>query len=211
MSTAIHRGRRGAGAALGVAAFGVAVVVLVAGCSGGPKNTGAKGTASSMSSAAAASTSAAAPANFEQYLACLRQHGVNVPSASARPSSSGSRRPRPSGSFSRPPGGFRGGFGGGFLGSATADPSVQAAMQACASLRPSGGFGPGGQRTISATTFAAFKSCMGDNGVTISQSDPQTALRLLNRDDAKTAAALKTCQVILGSRQPSQSAAASLG
>jgi hypothetical protein len=39
---------------------------------------------------------------------------------------------------------------------------------------------------------------MSDNGVTITQTDPQTALRDLNRADAKTAAALKVCQPILG-------------
>jgi hypothetical protein len=73
-------------------------------------------------------------------------------------------------------------------------------MQACASLRPQGGFGGpgGGGRTISATTFAAFKSCMSDNGITITQTDPQAALRGLDRSDAQVAAALKVCQPILG-------------
>lgn len=92
---------------------------------------------------------------------------------------------------------------GGFLRSA--DPSVRAAMQACESLAPQGGFGFGagfgggrGSGAISATTFAAFKSCMSDNGVTITQTDPQQALRSLNRTDAKTAAALKVCDPILG-------------
>lgn len=101
----------------------------------------------------------------------------------------------------RPSGAPRsGGPGGrfGFLGSA--DPSTRAAIQACQSLAPQGGFGfgRGGDATISATTFAAFKSCMSDNGVTISQTDPQQALRSLNRSDAKTAAALKVCDPILG-------------
>ena len=72
-------------------------------------------------------------------------------------------------------------------------------MQACASLRPQGGFGGfGGRRQISATTFAAFKSCMTDNGVTITATDPQQGIRGLNRSDPKTAAALKVCQPILG-------------
>ena len=74
-------------------------------------------------------------------------------------------------------------------------------MQACQSLAPQGGFGGGfgrGGATISAATFAAFKSCMSDNGVTITQTDPQQALRSLNRSDAKTAAALRVCNAILG-------------
>jgi hypothetical protein len=78
-------------------------------------------------------------------------------------------------------------------------------MQACQSLAPQGGFGAGfgggsarGGGAISATTFAAFKSCMSDNGVTITATDPQQALRSLDRSDAKTAAALKVCDPILG-------------
>jgi hypothetical protein len=87
-------------------------------------------------------------------------------------------------------------------------------MQACQSLAPQGGFGggagggsgggyPRGGGAISATTFAAFKSCMSDNGVSITATDPQAALRSLDRSDAKTAAALKVCDPILG--QPTAS------
>jgi hypothetical protein len=39
---------------------------------------------------------------------------------------------------------------------------------------------------------------MSDNGVTITVTNPQQALQGLNRSDAKTAAALKVCQPILG-------------
>ena len=39
---------------------------------------------------------------------------------------------------------------------------------------------------------------MSDHGVTITSTDPQTAVRSLDRTDAKTAAALKICQLILG-------------
>ena len=91
----------------------------------------------------------------------------------------------------RGPGGF------GFGPDASANPSFAAAIQACASLRPSGGVGGAG-RTISAATLAAFVSCMSDNGVSISGTDPQAVLRGLNRNDAKTAAALKVCQPMLG-------------
>lgn len=199
----IPRGRRGVGAALGTTAFGCALALLMSGCSGGTKNAAATGSSTSASVTASTSNSAAR-ADLQQYSACLQQHGLTLPSV--RPDASFSRRPRPSGSarprgtFSRPPGGF-----GGFLGSA--DPSAQAALQACASLRPQGAFGgPGaGGRTISATTFAAFKSCMSDNGVTIAQTDAQAALRGLDRSDAKVAAALKICQPILGRSTPTPS------
>jgi hypothetical protein len=82
----------------------------------------------------------------------------------------------------------------------TADPSFQAAQQACASLAPQGGFGRGADGGISATTFTAFVSCMKDNGVTITATNPQQGLRSINRSDAKTAAALRICQPILGQR-----------
>ena len=39
---------------------------------------------------------------------------------------------------------------------------------------------------------------MSDNGVPVSGTDAQAVLRGLNRSDAKTAAALKVCQPVLG-------------
>ena len=193
---------------LSVAVGGVVFALLVSACGGGTSkaaSTASSTPAVSPSVSAAPSSGGASPnargtADFAAYTACLAQHGVTVPSVS--------RGPRPSGSFSRPPGGFSrppgasggpGGGGGGFGGfGGSADPSTAAARAACASLLPTGAFGGGGGRTISATTFAAFKSCMSDNGVTITVTDPTQAVRSLNRSDAKTAAALKICQPILG-------------
>ncbi|MGH8889694.1 MAG: hypothetical protein ACRDV3_08015 [Acidothermaceae bacterium] len=236
MTRASERGRLKVGAAMGVTAIAGAIAILVAGCSGGTSSNNNAATTAAAATSRTAATSAApksagarnGPADFQAYTTCLSQHGVQVPTFSARAFPSGSRRPRPSGSFvrptgsfSRPPGGFGGAGGGfgGFLGSATADPATQAALKACASLLPQGGFGRGGPNgqggqggAISATTFAAFKSCMSDNGVTIAATDPQTGLRALNRADPKTAAALKVCQPIIaaaGSAGGSVSAAPS--
>jgi hypothetical protein len=207
---------------LAVTAGLVGVAVLVAACGGSTKASSASSTTPAASPAASATPSAApgsaagsaAPggrngAAFAAYTACLAQHGVTVPSFSAGA--------RPSGTFSRPPGGFSrapgasrgpGGGGGGFGGFGSPNPSTSAARAACASLLPAGAFGPG-SRTISATTFAAFKSCMSDNGVTITSTDPQTAMRGLDRTDAKTAAALKICQPILGQGAGGSAAAGS--
>ncbi len=188
----------------------VGVAVLVAACGGGSTKASSTGsTTPAVSPAVSATPSPAASAAgtagpgdrngaaFEAYRACLQQHGVTLPSFSpgARPSGSFSRPP---GGFSRPPGASRGpgGDGGGFGGFGSPNPSTSAAQAACASLAPAGGFGGGA--TISATTFAAFKSCMSDHGVTITSTDPQAAIRGLDRTDAKTAAALKLCQPILG-------------
>ena len=193
---------------LAVTAGTACVAVLVAACGGGSsKASSTASTTPAVSPAVSATPSAAASAAgsagpggrngaaFAAYTACLAQHGVTVPSfsAGARPSGSFSRPP---GGFSRPPGASRGPGGGGFGGFGSPDPSTSAARAACASLLPAGAVA--GNRTISATTFAAFKSCMSDNGVTITSTDPQTAVRGLDRTDAKTAAALKICQPILG-------------
>ena len=190
-----------------IAAGTIAGVLVLAGCGGGGSKTAATGsTTPAASPSVSAATSSAGgsdrPRNtaaIAAYTACLQQHGVTLPSFS--------RGARPSGGFSPPPGGFSrppgasgapgdgrafGGFGG------SADPSTAAARAACASLLPAGGFGGGRGAAISATTFAAFKSCMADKGVTITVTDPQQALRALDRTVAATAAALKVCQPILG-------------
>jgi len=118
------------------------------------------------------------------YLACLRQHGVNVPTArpTAQPTA------RPSGGFASP------------------NPAMQAARTACASLRPKGfgGFG-GGQF---AAAFQAFRTCMSAQGEPIPTptarptARPTTApspgvdrfLGGLNASSPKVAAALKVCE-----------------
>jgi hypothetical protein len=128
---------------------------------------------------AAASASANPSPGASAYLTCLRQHGVNVPATrpSARPSA-------------RPSGGF------------TANPAMQKARQACASLRPAGGFG-GGQFTAA---FQAFRSCMAAHGETIPTTRPTAPpttppspgadrfLGGLNASAPKVAAAVKACQ-----------------
>jgi hypothetical protein len=194
---------------------GLALALALGACSGGSKTKTAAASAPASAPVASATPAAssggstgrggAAAAGFQQYLTCLRSKGVPIASFSGRPGGAGSRAPGAGGSFSRPPGGFgsrapgAGGGLGGLGALASTNPSDAAAIQACASLRPTGGFGAaGGRTTISAATFAAFTSCMSDNGVTVTGTNPQTAIRALNRSDAKTAAALKICQAILG-------------
>ncbi|MDQ1484376.1 MAG: hypothetical protein QOJ62_69 [Actinomycetota bacterium] len=189
-----------------LAGTGLACIALsfaVAACGGAKSQTAAATTPTTAASSAPAPASASASgtasaaqraAGLAAYSACLQQHGVTLPSG--RPSG------RPSGNGSAPPSGGPGGGPGGFGGLNSADPSTAAAQQACASLRPQGGFGGGGAGgTISAATFAAFKSCMSDKGVTVTVTDPQQALRSLDRNDAKTAAALKVCQPIIAQAQ----------
>ena len=147
------------------------------------------GTAASPAASATASPGSGA----SSYLTCLRQHGVTIPSA--RPTARPKARPT-----ARPSGGF-----------GAANPAFQKARQACASLRPSGGFGgfgAGGGRF--ATALKAFRSCMASHGETIPSTRPTPAptvaptaapspgtdrfLNGLNPASPGVAAALKACQ-----------------
>ncbi|MFI9274986.1 hypothetical protein ACIGXM_30385 [Kitasatospora sp. NPDC052896] len=165
----------------GAAALLVSGALLLTGCSS---------SGSSSSTAASSSPTAAASGSRGQamaaYTSCLQQHGVTMPTG------------RPSGHPSGAPGG---GYGGGFAGSSP-DPARQAAMQACASLRPQGG-GRGGNFNSSA--MAAFTSCLKDHGVTI----PATGgMKALNTADPTTAAAYKTCAPLMPARPSGQPSAA---
>jgi hypothetical protein len=129
----------------------------------------------------AASGSASPSPNASSYLTCLRQHGASIPTVrpTARPTAF------PSGGFGAP------------------NPAMRKARQACASLRPKGGFGGGGRFSAA---FQAFRSCMASHGETIPTTRPTAPptpapspsadrfLNGLNPSNPKVAAALKACQ-----------------
>jgi hypothetical protein len=179
----------------GAAVAGLVVAgSLLAACGGGGSSSGGStpvGAAASASSTGGAGSNAA-------YRACLSQHGVTLPSRSPG-------QGRPSGGASN--GGGFGGFGGG--GGFSTSPQMQAAMQACASLRPTGGAFPGGR---GGTALAAFRNCMAQQGVTIPTTRPTARptasstngsrfyLGGLDPNDPKVAAALKVCSPLLPSR-----------
>jgi hypothetical protein len=128
----------------------------------------------------AATTSASPSPGASAYFACLRQHGVTVPTArpTARPTAF------PSGGFA-------------------ANPATAKAREACASLRPAGGFGGSGRF---GQAFEAFRSCMADHGEPIPTTRPTAPptsapspgtdrfLNGLDPSNPKVAAALKACQ-----------------
>jgi hypothetical protein len=180
--------------AAAVAGAIVAGAVLAA-CGGG------SGTSGSTPAAAAASPTSTSN-NAAAYRTCLEQHGVTLPSRAPG-------QGRPSGGTGGGGGGFFGGGGGGF----SASPQMQAAMQACASLRPAGG-GFGGRGGAALT---AFRNCMSQQGVVIPTTRPTafpTApasggsryLGGLDPNDPKVAAALKICSPLLPTRSASPSA-----
>jgi hypothetical protein len=159
-----------------------AIAVTAVACGGGGKPAGAapNGAASNGQS------------GFQAYTTCLRQHGVNLPSRSPRPSGAA----RPSGAPSmrptaRPSGGPGRGFGD--QPPAGVDPKTwQDAQQACAPLRPSGG------PSRDNGAFTAFRNCMADHGVTFSGRPDQ-----LSTADPKVAAALKICEPLRPTGRPS--------
>jgi len=129
-----------------------------------------------------APSNAAARSNAEQlalkFAQCMRQHGVNV----SDPSGNGGVRIQSTGA---PPGSSSPGSGagssagtgttsGGQNGSGpAADPTVQAAMDACKQYRPDGGrsSGPPSQQMVDAAT--KFAQCMRDHGIPM--QDPQVS------------------------------------
>ncbi len=191
----LHRSRTRAGhpgrfvSLVAPVALGCGIATLTAGC-------GLIG-----SSNASAPSASSASSGRTAYLNCLRQHGVNLPTARPTPGS--------------------GGFGGGGFGGG-GNSAFGQARQACASLRPSGGFGGGGfgggfGGGAFASAIEAFRSCMSSHGVTIPTtrptapptsapptSAPSGADRFLNGLDPtnpKVAAALSACQSKLPSLQ----------
>jgi len=163
----------------------LAAALVLSGCGGG--------SAGSTSSASATGTTSAGLSAFQT---CLKQHGVTIRPGqfnSARPPASftptafptGSTRPRPS-------------FSGSFAGTGSA------AFKACAKFAPAG-FGGGFGRTISASALAAFKSCLSQNGVKVTGTTAPAILAELRNATGKTAAAVRTCRVLIQPTAPSPS------
>jgi hypothetical protein len=180
----------------------VACLALV-GCGGGgtasssssaSSNVGASSSSSASSNAGASSSAGATQsAGLSAFQTCLKAHGVKIrPRASFSPGASFSPRAFPSGSgfpTAFPSGGFVGGFGGQGTG------ANSAAFKACQKYAPTG-FRFGGGGTINASAIAAFKSCMSQNGVTVTTTN-FASLAKLARSSKKAAAALNTCRVLL--------------
>ena len=168
-------------------ALAVGMLLAVAAC-GGSSGSAAGSTTSTTTSAAGGSRNAA-------FSACLKQHGVTLPAGGIGPSGP----PGQGTPGSRPAGGFGSG------GPAISIPGVsaqqlQAAMSACGSKLPSGGFGGGAGNS---QALQAYLSCLKDHGVTVPTSTSGTTPRgqgsVLGavRSQPKFAAANKVCQALL--------------
>ena len=169
---------------IGAALPALAATLVLAGCGGSSSNAGATSTAN-------AAGTATASARLSAFQACLKQHGVTVrpgqfsarPHASFSPSAFPTRSPRPRPSFAG---------------------RDSAAFKACAKYAPAG-FGAGFGRAISSSALAAFKSCLGQNGVKVTGSTAGAVLAELRNSTGKTAAAVRTCRVLLQPAAPTPS------
>jgi hypothetical protein len=170
------------GALIRAALPALAGALVLAGCGSG---------GSGSAAAAGASASSTASARLSAFETCLKQHGVTV-----RPGQFGTR---PRASFS--PGAFPSGSPrpSGFAG------RNSAAFKACAKYAPTG-FGRGFNRVISSSALAAFKSCLRANGVKVTGSSAGAILSQLRNSTGKTAAAVRTCRVLLQPAAPTPSA-----
>jgi hypothetical protein len=174
-------------------AAGVLALVALLGACGTSKPAASAPASADTASADQTTTTAAGNAAYRD---CLSQHGVTLPSFRSPPSTP----PDSSPSDSTPPAsGPRGSFPGGPNGSA--DPATQAALQACASLRPQGNGNGFGNRAANSQAFQAYYSCLKDNGVdvpdTTAASGPPPSI---DRSSPAFAAANAKCQVLLPQR-----------
>ena len=94
-----------------------------------------------------------------------------------------------------------GGPGGGPFTSILADPANKAAVDACASLQPQGGFGGGGNGQRGGQAFQAYLSCLKDNGVDVATTVAGGPPASIDRSAPAYAAANTKCQVLLPQRQ----------
>jgi hypothetical protein len=182
--------------ALGAAVAMAAVAMGVAACGG--KGDGTDGTATGGNNGN----------GFQAYISCLSEHGVTLPQ---QPGNRPTDQPRPN--PSRSPGGQGGngqggtgqggtGQGGGFPGGGglfgeqapqgVDQTTWDAARTACESVRPTAGpGGQGGPGGFDNSAFTAYRNCLSDHGVTMSQGPGD-----LTTADPKVAAAVKACEAL---------------
>ncbi|MGH9016854.1 MAG: hypothetical protein ACRDY1_03815 [Acidimicrobiales bacterium] len=152
------------------------------------------------SGAGAGSGASTGEASFAAYSACLKQHGVTLPSFGRGGGTGGARTggERPP-SFTPGSGSFPGGgFGGGFRD----NPKFKAAQTACKKLQPKGGFGgfggAGRGGGFNSTAFAAYRNCLKLHGVTLPTGRPtgsagSTPSTTFNTSSPTVQAAMAAC------------------
>jgi hypothetical protein len=153
-----HKRSRG----LATLAILATVAVCVAACG--------SSSSSSSSSSSTAAASAGGTRTRAKLAACLKQHGVTLPSRPA-----GGRPPAGGGSgYGPPPGGGAGFFGGGGRGRAggrAGNPKFRAAFQACGATAGFRGRAGGGRFRPTQAAITKFASCVKQHGYTLPKAN----------------------------------------
>lgn len=173
---------------------------LIAACGSASSSSSSSSTSSTTSTAAASASNSNPSARRAQLVACLKSHGVTLPS---RPAGSGGGSAGSgtgtTGTGTTPRRFFFGG-GGGFA----ANPKVRAALQACGGANFRGGQGFRGQ--ISHTRIDNYVACVRKNGYDMpnpnfSGKGPIFPANI--QSNPKFQAASKKCQSLLIRPRPS--------
>jgi hypothetical protein len=192
----VRRNLRRAGLVLGVGGVGVLCALVVSACGSSSASNGTSTTSTTTSTAGGTTTTGTA--SFTAYETCLKAHGVT----STGGFGGGFFRRGATGATGAPPTGPTGATGatgasgpGGFR-RRTLTPAQQKAFNACASLRPTGGFrggagAPGGGNFANNPTFAKFQTCLKNHGVTTGQGGG------FDRTSTTGRAAFAACQSLL--------------
>lgn len=198
-------------------------LVLVLGACGSSSSSGAPATTAPPGAASATVTTTATDttttgggangrAAQQAWRDCLTQHGLTLPAQAQ-----GGRPPDATGSTvagqdpsvtttdaqGAPPAGGAGGFGGGALNGILTDPANKAAVDACASLRPTFGGGNGGPgRQLP----QAYLSCLSDNGVVVPTTVAGGPPISIDQTDPAYATASTKCASLLPARGQARTA-----
>jgi cytochrome c5 len=181
--------KRGVLLAAGAAVVAAASIALTAPGIGAATSSATKTTVKSSSTKAATGSSGAKGATA--YTACLKAHGISLPSF--RP---GQGRPAAGATGPRGASGRRF-FGPSGLSGANAK-KFQSAAAACAKYRPKGGFGFGngaGFRFGNAQASAAYRNCLALNGFKLPTPGAKGATGI-NFNSSKVQKALKACAAL---------------
>ena len=135
---------------------------------GSSSNTGSASSSSTSASAAAgAATAGRSAANRTKLVACLKSHGVTLPSRPAGAPAGGGYGAGGGGGGTPPAGTRRPGAGGGFFGGGgrfANNPKLQAAFKACGAQ----GFGAGARRfSLNHAAVTKFVACVKQHGYTL--------------------------------------------
>jgi hypothetical protein len=167
----------------------IALAALVSAC----------GSSSGSKTSSSASASANAGGNRAALVACLRKHGVSLPTGGGAPSGGapGAGTP-PTGSGGAPPTGGAGGSGpSGFPGGGAGGSKFQAAFKACGAKFPSRGPGAG---NFSNQTIQRYVTCVRQHGYHIPNpnfSGKGSVFPASVRSNSKFKTASRACQSLL--------------